>query len=129
MESSTDGLVRIFLDRKGQKECGIFSFPARPRRYHQLELLGLVIHFSTAWRPIFIRGSRQWPNVLEWIKVTLSGTRFYYVSLGYGDLASLFSQYYVPCPFDGQEVLSSFNPLLQTGVRKTLQALISFLIS
>ncbi len=123
MESSTDGPVRIFLDRKGQDECGIFSFPARPRIYHQLELLGLVIHFSTAWRPIFIQGSRQWPNPLEWIKITLSGTRFYYASLGYGDLASLFSQYYVPCPVDGQEVLSSFNPLLQTGVRKTLQAL------
>ncbi len=115
--------VRILLDRKGQKECGIFSFPARPTRYHQVELPSLVIHFSTAWRPIFIQGSRQWPNSLEWIKITLSGTRLYYASLGYGDLASLFSQYYVPCPLDGREVLSSFNPHLQVGVGKTLKAL------
>ena len=88
-----------------------------------MELSGLVVHFSTAWRPIFIQGGGQWSNPLEWIKVTMSGTRLYYASLGYGDLASLFSQYYVPCPLDGQEVLSAFNPLLQTGVRKALKAL------
>lgn len=117
------GKVRILLDRNGQKDCGVFSFTTRPVRYHHLELFDLVIHFSTAWRPIFIQRSRQWPNALEWIKITLSGTKFYYASLGYGDLATLFGQYYVPCPMDGREVLSSFDPLSQIGVRKTLKTL------
>ncbi len=94
--------VLIRTNKQGQKECGNFSFSARPARYHHVETQDVTIHFSLAWRPIFLQGKKDWPNPAEWLKISLSGRPLYYSSLGYGNLTSLFHQFYVPFELDGQ---------------------------
>ena len=101
--------VLIRTNRQGQKECGNFSFPARPARYHHVETEDLTIHFSLAWRPIFLQAKKCWPNPAEWLKISLSGRPLYYSSLGYGDLASLFHQFYVPIELGPQRDVSANN--------------------
>ncbi len=101
--------VKILFDRKGQISTGNFSYPARPIRYHRLETKELIMDLSISWRPIFLQLNRNWPNPLEWLKITLSGQPVYYSSLGYGDLASLFEQFYVPCLLNDLETGGFFS--------------------
>ena len=100
------GTISLFLNRKGQAWSGNVSFPHRPIRYHHFENSVLKMDFSLAWRPLFIQLKHNWPHPMEWLKVTLSGKRVYYAGLGYGDLASLFDQYYVPFIFSETGILS-----------------------
>ncbi len=108
----SDKRINFGLNRAGQPECGSYSFPVRPLLYHQLDIPGLTIHFSPGWRPLFIQGTTSsWPHPMEWVRIGLSGSLAYYSALGYGDLASLFQQFYVPVPLDnGKEVKDLLSP-------------------
>ncbi|NPA94386.1 MAG: radical SAM protein [Thermodesulfobacteria bacterium] len=114
--------LKINLDKKGHDVCGSYSFPLRPAVYHQVVLPGIEIHFMPGWRPIFFQGTRDgWPHPMEWIRVGLSGSKAYYSSMGYGGLACLFQQFYVPVPLEEDTTLAFFNPATDPEVKRTIE--------
>ena len=113
--------IKITKNLKGTKECRLFSFPVRFGTYHKIETAELELHLSPSWRLTHIQSkSPLWPHPLEWIKIGLGGTKTYYSTIAYGDIAALFQQHYIPICEKYPQIAPYKNPFEAKVIKDVL---------